>query len=64
MTKFTANVIQDPDDENELAIEFPEGVMEDLDWRPGDLIEWKLLDNGDVLATNKTLKERQENKEK
>lgn len=63
MTKFTANIIQDPDDENELVIDFPEGAMEDLDWRPGDIIEWKLLDNGEVFGSNKTLKERKENKE-
>lgn len=58
MQNFVAKIIQDPEDENELAIQFPDDFMEEFDWREGDVIEWQILKDGQVMAINKTLEDR------
>lgn len=33
------------DDDGELILEFPDELMEIVDWKPGDALKWSKLDN-------------------
>lgn len=43
---YTCDVIQDPDDPNELAIEFTEELIADTGWKAGDVLTWTQVDGG------------------
>jgi hypothetical protein len=45
------------DENGELMLEFPDELMEALDWQPGDTITWKENKNGSwTLRKKKTIK--------
>lgn len=41
------------DDSGECFIEFPSDVLEQLGWQEGDVLDWKVGDNGEVIVTKK-----------
>jgi hypothetical protein len=43
---FTCNVIQDPDDANELAIEFTDELLAETGWKTGDVLTWTEVEGG------------------
>lgn len=45
---FTGDIIED--ENGELVLLFPEGLIERLGWQPGDIIDWDVDDNGRVTA--------------
>ena len=54
MTKtWIATVQEDPDDPEARVLVFPEEMMKDLGWKPGDTIEWDVKDDGTAVLTKK-----------
>jgi len=47
---YTCNVIQDPDDENGLAIQFSDELLADTGWKTGDVLTWEEIDGGWTLT--------------
>lgn len=45
---FVGRVVED--ENGELVIVFPEGLIEQLGWQPGDIIDWDVDDAGRVTA--------------
>jgi len=45
---FLGEVIED--ENGELLLVFPPGLIEQLGWEPGDVIDWDVDDNGRVTA--------------
>lgn len=43
---YTCDVIQDPDDANELAIQFTDELLADTGWKVGDVLTWKAVEGG------------------
>ena len=43
--QFICEVIQDPDNQDELLLDLGTEVCEQMGWAPGDVIEW--IDNKD-----------------
>lgn len=46
--KFIGEIAED--ENGELVLIFPEGLLEQLGWTPGDVIDWEVDDHGRVLA--------------
>lgn len=42
LTSYVTTVLEDGDD---LVITFPDSLMEDMGWKPGDVLEWTIQDN-------------------
>jgi hypothetical protein len=47
---FTCDVIKDPDDENELAIQFTDELLAETGWKVGDVLTWTETDEGWTLT--------------
>jgi len=47
---YTCELIQDPDDPNELAIDLPDELLVSTGWKPGDVILWKEVDGSWILS--------------
>jgi antitoxin component of MazEF toxin-antitoxin module len=45
------------DTSGDAVVEIPDELVEELDWRVGDVLDYK-LDNGSVIITNLTKEER------
>ena len=52
MKTYTANVEEDPETK-ELVLVFPDEVMEEVGWKPGDTIQWIDNKNGTWTLTRK-----------
>ena len=59
MRKWTATVIEDPDDPEEAILPFPEEMMTALDWREGDVLSWDVQEDGSVVVSNVSIAQRQ-----
>ncbi len=44
--------IQLTEEEGELAMTFPKDLLEDLDWHSGDIIEFRVNDDGSFRMLN------------
>jgi bifunctional DNA-binding transcriptional regulator/antitoxin component of YhaV-PrlF toxin-antitoxin module len=60
MTKSWTLEVQQHED-GEYFIEFPDEVLQEVDWKEGDVIDWS--DNGNGSWTLKKLDKNQENTE-
>lgn len=45
MKSYTIPVTEDPITKD-LVIEFPDSLMEQVGWRPGDSIKWEIQEDG------------------
>lgn len=45
MKSYTIPVTEDPITKD-LVIEFPDSLMEQVGWKPGDNIKWEIKDDG------------------
>ena len=43
---YTCYVIKDPDDPNELAIQFTDELLADTGWKVGDVLTWTEIEGG------------------
>lgn len=50
---WTTTVQEDPDNPDELMIVFPDELMEQVGWKPGDTINWDMRDDGTAVLTKK-----------
>jgi hypothetical protein len=50
LKRFTVNLIQDPDSDD-LILPLPDELMDDLGWDIGDTLNWKTMDNGEIVLT-------------
>ena len=48
--KWIIDVKEDPDNPEELIIEFPDDLMEAAGWKPGDTINWTIEDDKIILT--------------
>lgn len=46
--KFIGEIAED--ENGDLVLVFPEGLLEQLGWKPGDVIDWEVDDYGRVTA--------------
>jgi hypothetical protein len=58
MRKWEATVMEDPNDQEQAMLQFPEEMMTALDWREGDVLLWGEPGDGTVVVRNLTLLER------
>lgn len=60
MRPWTATVQEDPDDPESAVLQFPQEMMDALDWREGDVLLWGEpdADTGSIVVRNLTLYER------
>jgi len=49
-TKWTAYVEQDGDD---LILPLPSDLLEQMDWKEGDVLIWDVREDGSVILTKK-----------
>lgn len=49
-TKWTAYVEQDGDD---LILPLPNDLLEQMEWKVGDVLIWDMRDDGSVILTKK-----------
>jgi hypothetical protein len=54
MTTYTANVIADPDNPDELLLDLGLDLCEKMGWRPGELINWTDNKDGTWTMTKST----------
>ena len=55
MTTYTnvfSEIVLSEDKDGELAITFPPEVFEDIGWHPGDIIEFRVNDDGSFQMIN------------
>ena len=45
---FIGQLIEDED--GELVLVFPDGLLDQLGWQPGDIIDWDVDDSGRITA--------------
>lgn len=48
--KWTTKVIRDPDS-HEFMIELPLDLLEEVNWKIGDTVNWELNEEGDAILT-------------
>jgi len=48
MTSYIIEIQEDQD--GELFIQFPEEIIEELDWQEGDILSWNLKGEGIILS--------------
>jgi len=51
---YVSTVIEDPDNPNELAIDFPEELLSEAGFAVGDNLIWKDLGNGNWALTKES----------
>lgn len=54
MTTYTANVIEDPDNPDELLLDLGLDLCEKMGWAPGDTITWTDNKDGTWTMTKST----------
>ena len=62
-TKFSCVVEEDPET-GEAIIQLPEEKMKEMDWRPGDSIQYNLTENKEVEIRNLSREQRRHHAEK
>lgn len=50
MTTWTATLLEDPDNPDELILPLPEDMIAELEWKDGDTLGWKVED-GTIILT-------------
>ena len=53
-SKFVRPIVEDPDHPGELLLDLGNELCEQLDWQPGDTIEWKQQEDGSWSLTKIT----------
>lgn len=44
MKTFTGDIIENPDNPEELLLEFPQELLEIVGWKEGTVLNWKVKD--------------------
>ena len=50
---WTAEILEDPDDPESLILQFPDEMLAQLGWKPGDTLIWDLQENGSITISKK-----------
>jgi bifunctional DNA-binding transcriptional regulator/antitoxin component of YhaV-PrlF toxin-antitoxin module len=58
MRKYSAKVEEDPDDPNGAILTFPDEMLNELDWRAGDVLKWVNNKDGSATIINHSKHER------
>ena len=50
---WIAEILEDPEDPESLILQFPDEMLAQLGWKPGDTLVWDLQDNGSITISKK-----------
>lgn len=50
---WTVDLLEDPEDPESLLLTFPDEMLEQAGWKPGDVLVWHVEDNGAISITKK-----------
>lgn len=50
---WTAQILEDPEDPESLILQFPDDMLDQLAWQPGDTLVWDLQDDGSIILRKK-----------
>lgn len=50
---WIANVVVSEEDPQEFYLQFPDDLMNKLNWQPGDLLLWDIEENGNIRIRKK-----------
>lgn len=50
---WTAEILEDPEDSESLILQFPDEMLAQLGWKPGDTLVWDLQENGSITISKK-----------
>lgn len=53
MSKYTLTVESDPEDSENLLLTFPDDILANVGWAPGDVLVWDLQDDGTIILRKK-----------
>ena len=51
--RWVTTTFADPDDPESLLIEFSDEMLESVGWKPGDILEWIIEDDGNIILRKK-----------
>jgi hypothetical protein len=51
---WTLEVMEDPDNKDELILQFPPDLLESAGWKEGDVLIWSITDDGITLSKKQT----------
>lgn len=50
---WTVELLEDPEDSESLMLNFPDEMLEQAGWKPGDVLVWNIEENGTISITKK-----------
>ena len=53
INRWTITVEEDPDDPDNLVLPLPEGLLERMGWKEGDVLSWQDNKNGTYTLSKK-----------
>lgn len=54
MTKsWTAEILDDPEDPESLILQFPDELLEQVGWKPGDTLIWDVQEDDSIIIRKK-----------
>lgn len=54
MKKYSAVIIENPDNPEELMLQFPEELLEKVGWKEGTVLNWQVEDGTIILDVANT----------
>ena len=48
---YTLTVEADPEDEENFLLTFPDQLLAELNWKPGDTLNWDVQEDGTITLT-------------
>jgi len=51
---YTADIIEDPDNPDQLLLQFPEELLKEVGWREGTVLSWEVKDGAIHLKVANT----------
>lgn len=54
MEKYSAVIIENPDNPEELMLQFPEELLEKVGWKEGTVLNWQVEDGTIILDVANT----------
>lgn len=50
---WTVDLLEDLEDPESLILTFPDDLLAEAGWKPGDILNWEVQENGTVIVTKK-----------
>jgi hypothetical protein len=50
---WTVDLLEDLEDPNSLILPFPDDLLAEAGWKPGDVLNFEIRDDGSVIVTKK-----------